>query len=89
MFSRPGQADAAKALEVAAIWGSTPTRSRRRLRRDAVTANIQEVHDLAAKLGINGTPSYVIGGEMVSGAIGYDGLQAMVTAMRQCGQTKC
>ena len=41
----------------------------------SVTENMQEVQELAELLGISGTPSYVIGTELVPGAIGYDGLQ--------------
>ena len=40
-------------------------------------------------LGISGTPSYVIGTEVVPGALGYDALQAKVTALRKCGATTC
>jgi protein-disulfide isomerase len=44
---------------------------------------------LANALGISGTPSYVIGAELVPGAAGFDALQAKVEAMRQCGKTAC
>ena len=47
------------------------------------------MHQLATDLGISGTPSYVIGKEIVPGAIGFDGLQAKVSAIRQCGATVC
>ena len=54
-----------------------------------VTENITEVHKLAELLGITGTPSYIIGKELVPGALGYDALQEKVDAMRKCGQTEC
>ena len=44
---------------------------------------------LGDSLGITGTPSYVLGSEVVAGAVGYDTLKAKVDALRKCGQTVC
>jgi protein-disulfide isomerase len=89
LFSRPGQAGAAKALEVATSLGLDAEALKAAANAGDVTEGLQEVHQLATDLGISGTPSYVIGREIVPGAIGYDGLQAMVSALRQCGETVC
>ncbi len=89
LFSRPGQANQAKALEVATDVGLDADKLKAAANGGDVTASLQEVHQLATDLGISGTPSYVIGKEIVPGAIGYDGLQQMVSAIRQCGQTVC
>ncbi len=89
LFSRPGQASEAKALEVATDLGLDADKLKAAAKGGDVTASLQEVHQLATDLGISGTPSYVIGKEIVPGAIGYDGLQAMVAAIRQCGETTC
>jgi len=89
MFSRPGQADGAKALEVARDVGLDAEAVEKAAAASEVTANIAEVRDLASSLGISGTPSYVIGKEIVPGAIGFDGLQQKVTAVRECGATLC
>jgi protein-disulfide isomerase len=51
--------------------------------------NLQEVHELASRLGISGTPAYVIGKEVIPGAVGFDALQEKVAAMRECGETSC
>lgn len=89
LFSRPGQASATKALEIATDLGLDTDALRIAAKAQDVTAGLQEVHQLATDLGISGTPSYVIGQEIVPGAIGYDGLQAKVSAIRQCGATVC
>jgi protein-disulfide isomerase len=89
MFARPGQADGAKALEVAGDLGLDVDAIKAASEEDTITAGIQEVHALATALGISGTPSYVIGTQVVPGAIGYDGLQGMVSAMRECGAAVC
>jgi protein-disulfide isomerase len=50
-----------------------------------VDANIA----LAAALGIDGTPSFIIGNQMIPGAIGYEGLKAQVDrARREAATTK-
>ncbi len=89
LFSRPGQASSVKALEVATDLGLDTDALKAAADKADVTAGLQEVHQLATDLGISGTPSYVIGKEIVPGAIGFDGLQAMVSSLRQCGATVC
>jgi protein-disulfide isomerase len=89
LFSRPGQASTTKALEVASDLGLDTDALKAAANQADVTAGLQEVHQLATDLGISGTPSYVIGKEIVPGAIGFDGLQAMVSSLRQCGATVC
>jgi protein-disulfide isomerase len=79
----------AKALEVAKDLGLDPTALQAAANADDVTGNLQEVQKLAELLGISGTPSYVIGKELVPGAAGYDALQEKVAAMRQCGEATC
>jgi protein-disulfide isomerase len=53
--------------------------------RTALATNLK----LGDSLGVSGTPSYVLGGEVVAGAVGYDALKGKVDAIRKCGQTVC
>jgi protein-disulfide isomerase len=53
--------------------------------RTALADNLK----LGDALGISGTPSYVLGEEVVGGAVGYDALRKKVEAVRKCGQTTC
>lgn len=89
LFNRPGQVDEAKALEVAGDIGLDPDALKDASAGDDVTANLQEVRDLANTLGITGTPSYVLGTELFPGAVGFDTLQEKVAAIRDCGVTLC
>jgi hypothetical protein len=41
------------------------------------------------KLGLSGTPAFVIGDEVVSGAVGADPLRQAVSGVRQCGKATC
>src|SRR6202040_324939 len=56
-----GQADKARALAVAKEIGLDMGRLEKDLKSDEVTASIAESMKLAEALGLNGTPSYVIG----------------------------
>jgi len=39
-------------------------------------------------MGMNGTPSYVIGKQVVIGAVGLDGLKEKI-ALARCGKATC
>jgi protein-disulfide isomerase len=51
----------------------------------AVSAEIDSNLALARTLGIGGTPSFVIGDQLLSGAVGYDALKDAVAAARARG----
>jgi len=53
-----------------------------------VKATIEENFKLAEAMGMNGTPSYVIGKQVVVGAIGRDGLAEKIGIAR-CGKATC
>lgn len=53
-----------------------------------VKETLQENFKLAEALGMNGTPSYVIGDSVVVGAVGLDALRERVNTAR-CGKATC
>jgi len=77
------------ALDAAAQVGIDIVALTTALQSNEIIATIEEAYVMAGALGLTGTPSYVIGDEVVVGAVGYDALRARVVAMRQCGQTVC
>lgn len=89
LFTRPGQATGDKALEIARDLGLDTEILKAKAAGEDVTKNLQEVQTLAQALGITGTPSYIIGTELIPGAAGYDALQAKVEAVRDCGMPIC
>jgi protein-disulfide isomerase len=89
LFTRPGEVNGAKALAVAADLGLNADNLKEAANTEEVTRNLQEVQQLADVLGISGTPSYVIGTEIVPGAAGFDALQQRIAAMRECGASSC
>jgi protein-disulfide isomerase len=75
-----GPADKARALAVAKDVGFDMARIEKDMASDEVKTTIDEDMKLADALGVNGTPSYVIGSELVVGAIGLDGLKEKIAA---------
>ena len=53
-----------------------------------VKATIEENFKLAEEMGMNGTPSYVIGKQVVVGAVGLEGLKEKISQAR-CGKETC
>jgi len=83
-----GQANKERALEVAKEVGLDMARLEKDMQSDEVKQTIEENLKLAEKLGLNGTPSYVIGKEIVVGAVGLDALKEKVNTAR-CGKASC
>lgn len=87
LYALDGKIDAARALEVAADIGLDVER----LEADAADKEVEEtikgVHSLAAWLGINGTPGYVVADEIVAGALGHAVLAEKIAAARERAKT--
>ena len=84
-----GEANLARALAAAKDAGLDMTQIDKDLKSDEVRATLEESRGLADALGISGTPSYVVGGEVVPGAVGAETLAKMVAAVRKCGAAVC
>jgi len=78
-----GPADKARALAVAKEVGFDMARIEKDMSSDEVKRTIDEDMKLADALGVNGTPSYVVGGEVVVGAVGLDALREKINAERK------
>jgi protein-disulfide isomerase len=89
LLSTRGAVDKDRALQVAQDAGVDMTKLQADLADASLKKGIASNLQLGDKLGINGTPSYVIGTEIVPGAIGYDGLKQKIDSVRKCGQTVC
>jgi protein-disulfide isomerase len=83
-----GPADKAHALAAAKDAGLDMTRIEKDLTSPEVKATIDENFKLAEAMGMNGTPSYVIGKQVVVGAIGLEGLKEKI-GLARCGKVTC
>jgi len=77
-----GSADKARALAVAKEVGFDVARIERDMASEEVNTTIAEDMKLADALGINGTPSYVVGEDLVVGAVGFDELKKKIDAIK-------
>lgn len=84
-----GQANLSSAIAAATSTGISEADIQAALETDEAGQTIEEVYTLANRLGLTGTPSYVIGNEVVMGAVGYDQLNAKLEAMKNCDQVTC
>jgi protein-disulfide isomerase len=78
-----GPANKASALAAAQQAGLDVTRLEKDMDSDEVKATLDEDMTLARTLGLNGTPSYVIGNNVVIGAVGVAALDDKVKLARQ------
>lgn len=88
-WASQGRANRASALAAAKTVGVTEEEIRKAVADPEVNAAIEEAYTLANKLGLTGTPSYVVGDEVVMGAVGYEQLAEKIKAVRDCGATSC
>ena len=78
----PGVADKAHALVAARLAGLDVARIERDMKSDEVRRTLEENMKLAEALELVGTPSYVIGTQVVVGAIGLEALQRQLAGLR-------
>ena len=83
-----GQANKALALAVAKDIGMNMAQMEKDLNSPEVKSTMEESFKLAEALGLNGTPSYVIGSDVVVGAVGLPALQEKINTAR-CGKPSC
>jgi protein-disulfide isomerase len=78
-----GQADRAHAIAAAKDVGFDVSRLEKDLQSDEVKTTIEESMKIAEALGLNGTPSYVVGSDVVVGAVGLAALKEKIETARQ------
>jgi protein-disulfide isomerase len=82
LLTGPGHASKERALAAAKDQGFDLTQIEHDVASDEVVATISEDGKLAAALGINGTPSYVVGDKVIVGAVGVAALRERIEAVR-------
>lgn len=89
LLGSTSQATGATAIEAAVEAGVDEEALRATMQTPGAIAHIEEAYRIADALGINGTPTYVLGNEVIVGAVGYDTLRSMIDSVRLCGRTSC
>jgi protein-disulfide isomerase len=78
-----------QALAVAQALGADMDKIGKDMNAPSVKEGLDESDRLGRDLALNGTPSYVVGDEVVVGAVGYDALKAKLDNVRKCGKVVC
>ena len=89
LFSARGQVDATAALAAAEAVGGNRVAMMIDMNGQKASDAIERSYDLATALKISGTPTFIIGDELIPGAVGVDALRAKIANMRACGSTAC
>lgn len=89
LFTSRAKVDKTVALAAVESMGLAPAEIEAKMADASVASTIQSSYEIAQALGITGTPTYIIGNEIIPGAIGADELRARIADMRACGKTQC
>lgn len=84
-----GRATEESAIALAAGMGIAEADIRKTMADKPHDDAVRQAYSLANDLGITGTPSYVLGQEMVFGAVGTDDLREKIANIRACGKASC
>lgn len=83
LLSLDGPKDGERAIETAVANGADRDTLVGRMKEDDILDALRESYEIAEGLGINGTPSYIIGDKVVFGAVGFDQLEQDIDAQFQ------
>ena len=78
-----------QALAVAKEMGADMDRLTKDAARPQMRAAIQGSDDFAKSLNLNGTPSYVVGDDVLVGAVGFEDINQKLGNVRKCGKSMC
>ncbi len=84
-----GRVGGEQALKLAREMGFDMARLQRDLGGPEVKAAMAENSELGEKLALTGTPAFVIGDEVISGAVGVEPLRQAIAMTRKCGRAVC
>ncbi|MCC2108634.1 MAG: DsbA family protein, partial [Hyphomicrobiales bacterium] len=84
-----GHAGKEQALAAAREAGVDMKRLEKDMKSPDIRAGYAEVMHIADKLSLTGTPSWVVGKEVIVGAVGYSELSKKIENFRKCGKTAC
>lgn len=91
LLTAPGRATQRSALAAAQAAGYDVARIESDASSDEVEATLDEVKDLAQSLGFRGTPTFVVGTEVILGKVRPDAMKAALLKAREAcaGQQSC
>ena len=89
LLESKGRVNAARAIQVAKELGADAARLQKDMGSPEVKAALAENRGLGDRLGLSGTPAFVVGDEVIPGAVGVDPIRKTIADVRQCGHASC
>jgi protein-disulfide isomerase len=89
LLATHGPVGKTEALAVARELGLDMDKLAKDMQSSDIKTGLDEVMQLADALQINGTPTFVVGQDVVVGAVGYDELKDKVDSVHKCGHATC
>lgn len=89
LLSTKGRVGREQALTLAQGMGLDMDKLKKDMVSTETGAALKENAMLANKLGLSGTPAFVIGDTVIPGAVGRDPLEKMIANTRKCGKAAC
>lgn len=89
LMDSKGRVNGERAMAVAKDMGLDMARLQKDLESAEIRSALQENMGLGDKLGLTGTPAFVIGDAVIPGAVGLDPLKQVVASVRKCGKAAC
>jgi protein-disulfide isomerase len=89
LLGAAGRATEESAIKLAVSLGADEAELRQAMKDPKIGDVFNRTYEIANQLGITGTPSYVVGEEVVFGALGRDVLEQKIANLEQCGKATC
>jgi protein-disulfide isomerase len=89
LLGSEGRADEASAIKIAVSLGADEKALRQAMKDPSIVQDFTRTFELADKLSINGTPSYVVDNQVISGALGQKVLDEKLAEARACTSGSC
>ncbi len=89
LLETQGRVNGERAREVAKGLGVDMARLEKDINSEDIRSALLENIQIGDKLGLNGTPAFIVGDKIIPGMAGLKPLQQFVGDMRKCGKTSC
>jgi protein-disulfide isomerase len=84
-----GRVGKERAIAVAKEFGADPAKLEKDMQSPETRAALEETMRIADALKLQGTPAFVVGDEIIFGAVGAAPLKTAIASVRKCGKTAC
>jgi protein-disulfide isomerase len=89
LLESKGRVNGARAIQVAKEMGADAAKLQKDMASPEVKAALAENRGLGDRLGLSGTPAFIVGDEVIPGAVGVEPIRKTIADVRQCGHASC